>query len=141
MSERRDLARPDGVSRDPATFGNVGPDDPNADPVTEPALRPIDGEQTVDLRRGDTDTERHRTVFSGLYVGLILAAIMLVFLLIFILQNNVPVEIRFLGFTGTLPTGVALLLSAIAGVLLVAVPGTGRIIQLRRAARRGVRNR
>jgi uncharacterized integral membrane protein len=32
---------------------------------------------------------------------------------------------------------VALLLAAITGVLLVAIPGSLRIIQLRRAARRG----
>ncbi|MGQ0576232.1 MAG: LapA family protein [Pseudonocardia sp.] len=133
MSDRGDLARPDDVSNDPAQYGNVGPDDPHADPVTEPALRPVDGEDTVGTRPGK---KADRTVFSGLYIGLVLAALVLVFLLVFILQNNVPVEIRFLGFAGTLPTGVALLLSAIAGVLLVAVPGSGRIIQLRRAARR-----
>jgi uncharacterized integral membrane protein len=32
------------------------------------------------------------------------------------------------------PTGVALLFAAIAGLLLVAIPGTARILQLRRAA-------
>ena len=32
--------------------------------------------------------------------------------------------------------GIALLLAAIGGVLIVAIPGTGRIIQLRRLARR-----
>ncbi len=72
-----------------------------------------------------------------MWVGLILSAVVLLFLLIFILQNNEPVRISFLGASGTLPTGVALLLAAIAGVLLVAIPGTGRILQLRRAARRG----
>lgn len=125
MSERDDLVRPDEVSSEPP-YGNVGPDDPHADPVTEPGLRPVDPEPPA----------RDRTVFSGLYLGLVLAALVLIFLLIFILQNNVPVQINFLGFSGTLPTGVALLLSAVAGVLLVAIPGSGRIIQLRRAARR-----
>jgi uncharacterized integral membrane protein len=38
-----------------------------------------------------------------------------------------------------LPSGVALLLAAIAGVLLGAIPGSLRILQLRRAARRGAR--
>ena len=64
---------------------------------------------------------------------------MLIFLLIFILQNNVPVQINFLGASGTLPTGVALLFAAVAGLLLVAIPGGLRIMQLRRAARRGSR--
>ena len=64
-----------------------------------------------------------------------------IYLLIFILQNNVPVQINFLGLSGTLPTGVALLFAAIAGLLLGAIPGSMRILQLRRAARRGTRDR
>ena len=78
---------------------------------------------------------------SGLWVGLILSALVLLFLLIFILQNGRPVNIQFLGLDGTLPTGVALLLAAIAGLLLVAIPGTIRILQLRRAAKRAGRGR
>ena len=58
----------------------------------------------------------------------------LIFLLIFILQNSAPVQIIFLNWTGALPTGVALLFAAIAGVLLVALPGAARMLQLRRAA-------
>ncbi|MFC5949512.1 lipopolysaccharide assembly LapA domain-containing protein [Pseudonocardia lutea] len=76
---------------------------------------------------------------GGMWVGLILSAIVLLFLLVFILQNLDPVQIHFLGAAGTLPTGVALLLAAIAGVLLVAIPGSARIVQLRRAAKKGRR--
>jgi uncharacterized integral membrane protein len=77
---------------------------------------------------------------SGVWVALTLSAVVLVFLLIFIVQNNVDVPIRFLGMAGTLPLGVALLAAAALGVLLVALPGYGRILQLRRALRkRGVR--
>ncbi|OLL76692.1 putative membrane protein [Pseudonocardia sp. Ae168_Ps1] len=87
----------------------------------------------------DTPTVRRRipnTRTGGLWAALILSAVVLIFLLVFILQNTEPVVINFLWLTGTLPTGVALLFAAIAGVLLVAVPGTGRILQLRREARR-----
>jgi len=77
-----------------------------------------------------------RTRVSGLWVGVTLSAVVLLFLLIFILQNNVPTPIRFLGIEGTLPVGVALLFAAVLGVLLVAIPGYLRILQLRRAARR-----
>ncbi|MBV9312534.1 MAG: DUF1049 domain-containing protein [Pseudonocardia sp.] len=73
---------------------------------------------------------------SGLWAGLTLAAVVLLFLLIFILQNNVPTPIRFLGVEATLPVGVALLFAATLGVLIVAIPGYGRILQLRRALRR-----
>lgn len=76
---------------------------------------------------------------SGMWVGLILSAVVLLFLLIFVLQNLEPVRIQFLGLDGTLPTGVALLLGAIAGILLVAIPGSARIVQLRRAATRSAK--
>jgi uncharacterized integral membrane protein len=61
----------------------------------------------------------------------------LLLLLIFILQNGQRAEVSFLGAHGHLPMGVALLLAAIFGVLLVALPGTARIIQLRMLSRRG----
>jgi len=56
-------------------------------------------------------------------------------------QNNAPVQISFFALQGVLPSGVALLLAAIAGILLGAIPGSVRIFQLRRAARRGPRKR
>jgi uncharacterized integral membrane protein len=78
---------------------------------------------------------RH-TRFSGAWVGVTVAAVSLILLLTFILQNNGLVQIAFFGAHGRLPLGVALLLAAAGGVVLVAVPGYGRIIQLRRAVKR-----
>jgi len=52
----------------------------------------------------------------------VLSALVLIILLIFILQHPDPVRIGFFGWDGTLPTGVALLFAAMAGVLLVAAP-------------------
>ena len=78
----------------------------------------------------DASPRRSGAVWSGL----ILSALVLVVLLVFILQNGEPARIDFLVWSGTLPTGVALLFAAVAGVLLVAIPGTVRILQLRRAA-------
>jgi lipopolysaccharide assembly protein A len=77
-----------------------------------------------------------RSRVSGLWTGLVLSAVVLVFLLVFIMQNTNPARINFLGWDGVLPTGVALLFAAIAGVLLVAIPGSIRILQLRHAAAR-----
>ncbi|QUQ63295.1 LapA family protein [Kutzneria sp. CA-103260] len=82
-----------------------------------------------------------RTRISGLWVGVTVAAVVLLLLLVFIVQNNTYVTIYFFGWGGQFPLGVALLLAAICGVLLVAVPGYGRILQLRRAARRAARSR
>jgi uncharacterized integral membrane protein len=73
---------------------------------------------------------------SGAWVALTLSAVVLIFLLVFIVQNNVSVPIKFLGAEGTLPLGVALLFAAALGILLVAIPGYGRILQLRRALRK-----
>lgn len=77
-----------------------------------------------------------RTRVSGLWVGVTLSAVVLMFLLIFIVQNIEPARIRFLGAEGTVPVGVALLFAAALGVLLVAIPGYLRILQLRRLARK-----
>ena len=57
-------------------------------------------------------------------------------LLIFILQNGTKVDISYMGAHGHLPLGVALLLSAVCGVLLVVLAGAARISQLRTVARR-----
>lgn len=77
-----------------------------------------------------------RSRVGGLWAVLVLAAIVLVLLLIFVLQNGQRVQISFLGALGHIPLGVALLLAAVGGALIVAIPGTGRILQLRRTTRR-----
>ena len=155
MSDDAGRGRAGGV---PA-HGSAGPADPTADPVTDPGgLRlpaateqqtgpvvvppspvPVPG-PTGPAPAGTTPTTgsapalRHSRT-GGLWVGLILSALVLLLLLVFILQNGAPVQISFFAFDGQLPTGVALLLAAIAGILLVAIPGSIRILQLRRAAR------
>ena len=77
-----------------------------------------------------------RTRIGGAWIGLILGAVVLVFLLVFILQNLDPARVAFLGFEATLPLGIWLLFAAIAGMLLLAIPGLGRMVQWRRAAKR-----
>jgi uncharacterized integral membrane protein len=77
-----------------------------------------------------------RTRVSGVWVAIGFFTIVLLFLLIFILQNGHSVDVSYLGLHSRLPLGVALLLSAVCGVLLVVLAGTARILQLRAAARR-----
>ncbi len=86
----------------------------------------------------DSGKVRHGRA-SALYVGLIVAAILTIFLLIFIAQNSDKVAVQFLGFEGQISLAVALLLSAVIGVLVVAVPGSLRIVQLRRALRKNAK--
>jgi uncharacterized integral membrane protein len=69
-------------------------------------------------------------------VTIAVAAVVLILLLIFILENLKSADVSFFGAHAHLPLGVALLLSAAAGALIVIIPGTGRIVQLRRTARR-----
>jgi uncharacterized integral membrane protein len=77
-----------------------------------------------------------RTRTSGVWVAVGFFTVVLLLLLIFILQNGTQVSVSYLGLHGRLPLGVALLLSAVCGVLLVILAGTARISQLRAAARR-----
>jgi uncharacterized integral membrane protein len=82
------------------------------------------------------DGRRSRSRVGELWVTLVVAAFVLLLLLIFILQNGQQAQVSFLGAHGNLPMGVALLLAAVFGVLLVALPGTVRILQLRTVGRR-----
>lgn len=77
-----------------------------------------------------------RTRASGAWVALFFFAVVLLLLLIFILQNSKWVDVSYFGAHGHLPLGVALLLAAVCGALLVAFAGIARIVQLRATARR-----
>ncbi len=88
-----------------------------------------------DTGQSTTSTPVRRSRFGGIWVGLIVAALILVLLLIFILQNAKSVQIDFLWMSGNAPVAVAILLGVTAGALLVAIPGTVRIMQLRKTAR------
>jgi uncharacterized integral membrane protein len=70
------------------------------------------------------------------WVAAVLFALVLLLLLIFLLQNGQRAEVSFFGAHGQLPMGVALLLAAVFGILLIALPGTARIVQLRMLSRR-----
>jgi lipopolysaccharide assembly protein A len=99
------------------------------DPAAPPAARPA-APQPLPQHR----LKRTRT--GGLWVAVGFFAVILLLLLIFILQNNTDVSVSYLGMHGHLPLGVALLLAAVCGVLLVMLAGTARIGQLRATARR-----
>ena len=144
----------------PSAYGRVGPADPHADPATHPGFRPpdVDGPATdpgfppVPRRARPQPPEAPtaptasrqpagrpaqplgRAVDGPHPLGH---------------RADLPAgvhppepdlgTISFLGSAGAVPVGVALLLAAIAGLLLVAIPGGVRMMQLRRAARRAAR--
>ena len=73
-----------------------------------------------------------RTRAGELWAAAGFFAVILLLLLIFILENTQRVSISYLGVHLHAPLGVAVLTAA---MLLAAIPGTWRIIQLRRARR------
>ncbi|PWU52663.1 DUF1049 domain-containing protein [Micromonospora globispora] len=97
----------------------------NGHPGPDTASRPVSGRPAV-----------KRSRMGGLWVAAVVFAFVLLLLLIFVLQNSQRSEVSFLGAHGHLPMGVALLLAAVFGILLVALPGTARIVQLRMLQRR-----
>jgi len=97
------------------------------------------GEPSPDARSTTTSRDMARTRVSGIWVASVAAVVVLLLLLIFILQNSESVKINFFGANPTLPVGVALLLAAVLGALLVALIGAARMVQLRRAARKMAR--
>lgn len=109
-----------------------------------PAAPPAKADGKPDRKPGhqpgmtDSGKVRHGRA-SAWYVGLVVAAILTIFLLVFIAQNSDSVAVKFLGFEGQISLAVALLLAAVIGVLVVAVPGSLRIVQLRRALRKNAK--
>jgi uncharacterized integral membrane protein len=67
--------------------------------------------------------------------------VVLILLIIFIAQNTRKTTVSFLGWEGQTPLAVALLIAAVAGLLLAAIAGTLRILQLRARVRREQRRR
>lgn len=73
---------------------------------------------------------------SAVWVAVAAALLLLVLLIVFILQNPTKVVVQFLGVEGTLSLGMALLIAAVGGGLLVGIAGVARVTQLRMNARR-----
>ncbi len=73
---------------------------------------------------------------SAVWVATGAALLLLILLIVFILQNSTKVEVHYLGLTGTIPLGMALLIAAVGGGVVVAIAGAARVTQLRMYARR-----
>jgi uncharacterized integral membrane protein len=116
--DRSGVPEPDGEPYPGAT--GAGPEVPPAAPRVQTAVPP-------------------RTRVSGIWVASIAAVVVLLLLLIFILQNGERVKINIFGANPMLPLGVALLLAAVLGALLVALIGVARVVQLRHTARKMAR--
>lgn len=72
---------------------------------------------------------------SAVWVATGVALILLILLIVFILQNSAKTDIHFLGLSGTLSTGMAMLIAAVVGGVVVGIAGVARVAQLRMNAR------
>ena len=100
-----------------------------------------DSARPTNMQPGLEINDRSRSVprvrARGSLAAITASAVVLLLLLIFILQNGQRTDVRFFGVQGQLPMGVALLLAAVFGVLLVTIQATmRRLIQLRLLTRR-----
>lgn len=115
---------------------------PPAPPIGRPHQDPPPAAPSEPVAEGgrpygfDRKGRVERTKISGVWIGLIAAAVVLVLLIVFIAQNLDTVGLHFLGFYGKVSLGLALLVAAICGLFLAAIPGTVRIMQLRKSLRR-----
>lgn len=101
-----------------------------AAPATDPNAR------TADTAAAEPRGAIPKTRTARAHNALIAGAIVLILLLVFILENTESVKISYFGIGFHMPLGVALLLAAIGGALVVGIVGTARIVQLRRSVRR-----
>ncbi|MEO7261215.1 MAG: lipopolysaccharide assembly protein LapA domain-containing protein [Jatrophihabitantaceae bacterium] len=126
-----------GAGADPAV--PVGREPVAAAPVSG---GPVAGAPATDSGRpapGFNDRGHVRaTKVSGIWIGLIATALFVILLIIFIAQNSRRVTIHFFGWQGQFSLALTILLAAVVGVLLVAIPGSLRIMQLRRSLRQNV---
>ncbi|WP_265442828.1 LapA family protein [Flexivirga meconopsidis] len=91
-----------------------------------------------DVREGDLRQDRavERGGHGGFIAGLVIAAILLILMVIFMSQNSASTTVSFFGWEGTVSLAVALLVAFVAGVLLVAIPGYLRVLQLKHRVRK-----
>jgi lipopolysaccharide assembly protein A len=73
-----------------------------------------------------------RTRTGAAWLGLCVGALVLVALVVFMMQNTAPVEVTFLGTTGTAPLALELLIAGLGVGIIALVLGGLRIGQLRR---------
>lgn len=104
-----------------------------------PSPSPDEGvaETTTSTARSPSSEPAPRvTRASAAWVATGVALLLLILLIVFILQNSSRVEVQFLGMAGSIPLGMALLIAAVAGGVVVGIAGVARVTQLSLNARR-----
>jgi uncharacterized integral membrane protein len=101
--------------------------------MSEPAPEISDDPPPSDVPSGTLAPRTGPTRISAAWVATGVALVLLVLLLVFILQNLQQVRLHYLGFSPKMPLGVAMLLAAVVGGVVVAITGGLRVIQIHRS--------
>lgn len=110
---------------------------PGGEPV--PAGKGEPAEPKPAPRAADDPLRGSRT--GGVYAALVAFGLVLIVLVVFVAQNTDPTVVRFLGWEGSFPVAVVVLIAVAGGILMTAAAGTLRILQLRRRTRKGLKQR
>lgn len=81
------------------------------------------------------------TRMAAAWWALIVGSLVLILLLVFIGQNLHSTTIYFFGWEWETRVGIGFLVAAVCGALITVATGAARMVQLRRAAKKNLRNR
>ena len=102
--------------------------------VTETA--PATHSEVETTYSSNADSKVKGSFAASTWVALIAGFLLLIVLIVFILQNQQKVPMNFLNWSGEFPAGIAYLIFAIAGALIMALVGMWRMFELRRQVRK-----
>ena len=109
--------------------------DQTTDPTPEPTTPPVTEATTEPMTSSDPDPLRGSRT-SAIWSAVVGLGILLVLLIVFIAQNTQEAEVNFLGWSGTAPMSVALLIATATGLALAVTAASLRILQLRRRVKK-----
>ena len=120
----------------------VGPDGPVTTPASgssvDPAVPQDAPRDTTPPRRSGLDEKGRvkRTRAGTVWASSVALAVVTILFVVFVVQNSQSIVVDFLWMSGNISAAAALLIAAVAGALLVAIPAGVRIAQLRHSLRR-----
>lgn len=117
------------------TGGPVEVNSPNREDINNRAEERYVDEREEKARQKEASKVKGSFAAST-WAALIVGFLLLILLIIFILQNQQHVEMNFFTWTVEFPAGIAFLIFAIAGALIMALVGGWRMLELRRQVRK-----
>jgi uncharacterized integral membrane protein len=113
------------------------PTEPDPDLSQRPRTTPPGAPPPAPAEKSAPTTKSLSSRAGYAWTGLVAGILILILLLIFIVQNLEQVQVHFFFWDFSLPLGVTVLLSVIGGAAVMASVGGIRILQLRKAAKKG----